>query len=142
MDELLMRITEMMSEGFGCSQIMVRLVHEMQGKEDEEMMRALCGLRGGMLTQRDCGTLTGGCCMLASFCGSGRPHEETGIGYPDMIVDFANWFEEHFGSAECAKLVGPTMEERMKVCPGYMKESFEKCMELVYAHGYDPTEAR
>ncbi len=141
MDELMERIMALSMEGFGCSQIMVKLALEMQGKENEDMMRALCGLRGGMVTRRACGTLTGGCCMLGYFCGSGLPHEATGKGYPNMIADFANWFEEHFQSCECAQLVGPTKEERMQTCPSIMKESFEKCMELLYANGYDPNES-
>jgi len=64
-------------QGFFCSQILMSLGLELQGKTNPELVRAMNALAGGIgFTGELCGALTGGACLLGVYAGKGTPDEE------------------------------------------------------------------
>ena len=60
MDELL-RMLKLASQGFHCSQILILMGLDAQGKQNADLVRAMEGLAGGVGFCGDiCGALTGG----------------------------------------------------------------------------------
>jgi C_GCAxxG_C_C family probable redox protein len=133
------KILEEMQQGYHCSQIMMRLAMEMRGIDDPFTIRALGALGGGMASQRACGTLTGGACVLSSYFtrDEGEPEPD---GYKELVREFVSWFESENGSLECGDLVENDRMKRLAFCPGLMERSFEKIMEILENHEIDPSE--
>ncbi|NLT17733.1 MAG: C_GCAxxG_C_C family protein, partial [Clostridiales bacterium] len=76
MDDFLMRLMELSSQGFFCSQILLMLRLEAEGKQNPDLVRALGGLAGGLgFSGKTCGALTGGACLIAYYAGKGAPDE-------------------------------------------------------------------
>ncbi|MDR2181012.1 MAG: C-GCAxxG-C-C family protein [Synergistaceae bacterium] len=138
MGELEEKILREMQRGFHCSQVMMRLSMEMRGIDDPFTIRALGALGGGMASQRACGTLTGGACVLSSYFprGEGEPEPD---GYKELVREFVNWFEGENGSLECGDLVENDRMTRLAFCPGLMAKSFEKIVEMLEDHNIDPS---
>ena len=133
------RIMELLGKGYHCSQVMMQLSLDLRGIDSPFTMRALGALGGGMFAQRTCGTLTGGVCALSSYFprGEGEPEPRE---YQAPARELVEWFEAENGSADCRDLVQFNMEAIMQFCPGLMARTFEKCAEILEAHGIDPTE--
>ena len=74
--ELREYLMELGMQGFECSQILMMLALETDGCENPDLIRAMSGLTGGMgHCQKECGALTGGCCVLGYFAGRGSTEE-------------------------------------------------------------------
>ena len=69
-----LRMMELSMEGFGCSQIILILGLEAQGKSNPDLVRAISGLHGG-LGFPETVKLCGACCLLALYAGRGTPEE-------------------------------------------------------------------
>ena len=77
MDELL-RMLELAGQGFHCSQILLFLGLEAQGKRNPDLIRAMSGLAGGVGFSGDiCGALTGGACLLGLMRAGALPRKKT-----------------------------------------------------------------
>lgn len=137
--DLNQRVAEKLGKGLCCTQIVMDLSLEMRGREEPFTIRALGALGGGMYARKNCGALTGGACMLASYFpreeGEGEP-----TGYRAPIQALVEWFEGEYGSVECRDLVENTRESMMAVCPGLIAGTFAKCVELLEEAGIDPEE--
>ncbi|MEG2174767.1 MAG: C-GCAxxG-C-C family protein [Oscillospiraceae bacterium] len=137
MEELQDRIESLMSQGFSCSQIMMILSMEQRGMENPELVRAMGGLAGGLHSQSTCGTLTGACCMLASYGAKGTVSETASIPYKAMVQGLVHWFGKEFGSTVCRDLLENDKSNIPSICPKLMAETFAKCMELLTEQGID-----
>lgn len=135
--DLMMRMLELTSQGYECSQILMIMAMELYGEKNSGVVRTMSALNEGMCsTGRLCGCLTGGSCLLAYFAGKGLEFEE--IEHPTfrkMVVDFSTWFEEtwaqQFGSANCDDILEENLNNRLARCPQIVESSFEKCMGLL-----------
>ncbi|MBZ0309444.1 MAG: C-GCAxxG-C-C family protein, partial [Anaerolineae bacterium] len=68
------RMKKLKEQGFFCSQIIMILGLELQGKENPDLVRAMHGLAGGLgFTGETCGALTGGSSVLGVYAGRGNP---------------------------------------------------------------------
>ncbi len=136
LDDLVM---ESLQSGLHCSQTMMKLSLDLRGIENPLLIRAMGALGGGMFCQRACGTLTGGVCVLSSYVprpeGAPEPTE-----YQQMAKELVEWFRQANGSLDCCDLVEFRMDKIMAFCPGLMARTFEKVLEILEAHGYDPYE--
>lgn len=136
MSSLSDRIMELSGMGYHCSQIIMQLSLDLREAENEQMIRALGALGGGMFCQDNCGTLTGGVCVLGSYCpreeGEPEPTE-----YQDMAKELVQYFEETNGSVNCRDLVNFDRESIMAFCPGLIERTFEKIVEILEDHGID-----
>ena len=111
MNEDPLRMMTLKTQGFYCSQILLQLGLEAQGKENPDLIRAVAGLAGGLGFVGDvCGTLTGGACLLGLYAGKGIAAEEEDDRLNLMIRELVDWFKEEFeglyGGITCAVILG------------------------------------
>jgi C_GCAxxG_C_C family probable redox protein len=134
------RMVELAIDGFGCSQILVQVALEAQGKSNPELVRAMSGLLNGMGCGRVCGALTGGCCVLGLYAGRGAQQEHADAQLDTMLHQFLNWFEVtlagRYGSVECETIVGDDPRLRMERCPQIVSESLAKVAEILASNSY------
>ena len=92
-------LLELANQEFACSQLIVQMRLDDQGKENPELLRAMAGLIGGLgYCGKICGALTGGACLLALYAGKGSPEEVEDSRLNAMIKELVEWFEQEVGS--------------------------------------------
>jgi Putative redox-active protein (C_GCAxxG_C_C) len=140
MDDLLIRMLRWSQKGYNCSQILFLQALEERGASNPELVRAVAGLAYGCGTGRaTCGTLTGGCCLLAFLGGSDdQPAPEQ---LPVMLQELSDWFDTRIGQAQggvaCDAIVGdagPTAARQ--TCGALISETYAKVMEILVEHGF------
>lgn len=138
----LSRIAELAQQGFCCSQVLVTLGLEAQGKTNPDVVRAVQGLCGGIGWSGDtCGTLTGAACVLSLYAGRGRPEETADWQLSVMLRDLVDWFAEEYGtlygSIRCDVILAGSPLNKQARCPGIMAETWDKVRDLLLASGYE-----
>jgi len=146
MDELF-RMLELTGKGFQCSQILLALGLEAQGKENPDLLRAMGGLTGGVGSCGDlCGALAGGACLLALYAGKGTPEEEADHRLILMIDDLVEWFTgeytECYGGIHCRDIIGYDRQNQATRCPGIVSGTYDKVKEILVEYGFDLSEGR
>jgi len=146
MDQTLMRMMELEYNGFYCSQILMIMVLDAQGKSNPDLISTLGGLaHGSGFSGGYCGTLTGAACLLAMYAGKGKDDESEDDRLKYMIKDLEGWFENTFGSryggVTCAAIVGDQTEIRQR-CGEVVAETYKKVQEILTASGYEIAEGR
>lgn len=141
MDDL-ERMREMKAEGFYCSQILMKLGLELQGKENPDLVRAVHGLAGGLgFSGELCGALSGGATLLGLYAGKGLPEEEQDPRLDFMITDLVKWFKqeygETYGSIRCEDIVGDSGKNMATRCPLIVAGTFQRVKELLVENGFD-----
>jgi len=135
------RVMDLAMKGYQCSQILMALALEAQGKQNEDLLRAMSALTGGMGCGKTCGALTGGCSVLGLFAGWGTADAMADERLAAMLNEFVEWFEseytQRYGSIECAGIVGDDMRNKMARCPGIVMESLAKLKEILAEYNYD-----
>lgn len=135
------RVMELAMQGFQCSQILVQLALEAQGKQNPELVGAMTGLTGGMGCGKTCGALTGGCCVLGLYAGKNSAEHSADGSLQTMLNQFADWFEaehtERYGGINCADIVEDDMRNQMTRCPAIVLESLEKLKEILAGNNYE-----
>lgn len=143
MDDTMLRVMRLASQGLYCSQIMMALALETQGRENPEMLRALAGLAFGCgLGQGVCGVLSGGACVLALYAAKGGPGEEESPAFLPMLQELNEWFaaraQGENGGITCEAVLGADAPRQpQQKCGEMVAEAFAKVMELLAAHGFD-----
>jgi C_GCAxxG_C_C family probable redox protein len=136
-------VFKMVSEGFCCSQIMLKLALELEEKENADLLRVMGGLCNGIgESQKTCGVLSSGIGIIGLYAGKGNVKEYPENNYGSMVREFYSWFEDHFDSSECIDIVG-VREFITNTRIGYpikygdiLLESFEKIGEIIDENGY------
>ncbi|MFH0821199.1 MAG: C-GCAxxG-C-C family protein [Pseudomonadota bacterium] len=146
MDELI-RMLELAGQGFHCSQILLMLGLESQGKSDPDLIRAMAGLAGGIGFCGDtCGALTGGACLIALYAGRGTPEEEDHPKLNLMINELVEWFTQEFsqcyGGIRCREILDENPANQTARCPGIVAQTYRKAVSLLEDNGMDLSEAR
>ena len=143
MDQIQMRMMELSYHGYYCSQILLILGLEAQGKSNPDLIRAMGGLANGCgFAGGPCGTLTGAACLLSLYAGKGLDdeHEDESLKY--MLQDLGAWFTKEYGNrygdVTCETIVGDRTEIRQR-CGAIVAETYAKVIELLIAGGYDVT---
>ncbi|WP_298267461.1 DVU_1555 family C-GCAxxG-C-C protein [Geobacter sp.] len=141
MDETLLKLLELSYKGYYCSQVLVIMALEAQGKENPDLIRALGGLANGCGSDGGiCGTLTGAACLLGLYAGKGTDdeHEDEMLKY--MLNDLTVWFEQtvgsRYGGITCGLIVGDRTEVRQR-CGAIVAETYDYAMQLLASSGYD-----
>lgn len=134
------RIAQLHAEGFYCSQILVILGLERQGKSSPELVRAMAGLANGLGDcGKICGVLTGAACLLGLYAGRGERQEEENRLLNVMIQELVAWFEERFakdyGGVDCRSILGEDAWNRLLRCPGLVSETYFKTMAILEENG-------
>ncbi|MFA7405581.1 MAG: DVU_1555 family C-GCAxxG-C-C protein [Pelobacteraceae bacterium] len=143
MDQIQLRMMELSYHGYYCSQILLMLGLEAQGKSNPDLIRAMGGLANGCgFAEGPCGTLTGAACLLSLYAGKGLDDEYQDENLTYMLRDLGAWFSQTYGSRydgiTCDAIVGDRTEMRQR-CGAIVAETYAKVMELLIAGGYDVT---
>jgi C_GCAxxG_C_C family probable redox protein len=141
MSEELARITQLHMQGFHCSQILLLLGLEQQGKRNPDLIRAMTGLAGGLsFSGKICGGLTGAVCLLGLYAGRGEAEEQNNHKLDSMVQELLRWFEagfgKEYGGIECQNIVGEDPWNRMLRCPQLVVETYVKVKELLEENGF------
>jgi len=138
----LVRMKELKQQGFFCSQILIILGLEMQGKSNPDLVRCMHGLAGGLgFTGETCGTLTGGACLLGLYAGKGLPAEQEDPRLLFMIEALVRWFKERYGAQyggiTCNHILEDNPRNQLTRCPQLVAETYQKVKELLVENGFD-----
>ncbi len=130
------RSMELALQGFGCSQVLMLLALEKEGKTAPELVRAISGLHGGLgFTGKNCGALSGGCCALALRLGRGTPEESEDPGLNAAIRCLVEWFEQDVGTRhggiDCSTILAGDPRNRLSRCPEIVASVHAKVQELL-----------
>lgn len=141
-NEDFLRMVELSRQGFYCSQIMLILGLEKQGKENPDLIRAMNGLIGGLVfVGKLCGALSGGACLLALYAGKGTAEEATDPKLELMVNQLVDWFEEQYGATyggtDCDDILEGNPQNRPQRCPQIVRETYAKVLELLTENGFD-----
>ncbi len=144
MNELFFKLIELSQQGFLCSQILLLLGLEAQGKENPDLVRAMNGLIGGMgFCGKTCGALTGGVCLLGLYAGKGSAEEMEDSRLHEMVREFVEWFAQEetakYGGTDCNTILENNPANRSARCPQLVQNVYEKVMAILEANGYSPS---
>ena len=135
------RMFQLATQGFCCSQIMVILGLEDQGKENPDLIKAMHGLCGGIgRSGKTCGALTGGACLIGLNVGKGTPTEFSHAKINVMINDLLEWFEDVYGAIECSGILDHSLDEGNEYpvqCGNIVATTFNKVLEILASYADD-----
>lgn len=139
------RLLELSYEGFYCSQILLILALEAQGRTNPDLVRSAAGLAFGLGDEKGpCGTLTGAACLLSLYAGKGGAGEAESPALQPMLRELKEWFEVtvggRHGGVACCEIVGDGKEKKRR-CGAVVSETLAKTREILEAHGFDFTRA-
>lgn len=117
------KVFELKMKGYCCSQIVMQIGLEYIGKENEELVEAMAGLCEGVKCGKICGAVSAASCLIHLADG-----KEAGKG---LVDDFIDWFEEAFGSLECAELLGNDPMAKIEKCPMFVESTLSKLEDLL-----------
>lgn len=133
---------EMKSQGFVCSQIILKMGLELQGKENPDLIKSVQGLAGGLgFTGDICGALSGGTCLLGLYAGKGSSEDEDDPRLLFMIEDLVKWFKTEFGNlyggTHCDDIVNNEGQKMAVRCPQITAATYQKIKELLVENNFD-----
>ncbi len=136
------RMRELKQQGFFCSQILMTLALDLQGKENPDLIRAVNGLAGGLgFSGELCGALSGGACVLGLYAGKGTPDQEENLRLNAMIIELVRWFKEgygqEYGSIRCEEIIGENGQYMPARCPVMVAGTFQKVKDILVENGFD-----
>jgi C_GCAxxG_C_C family probable redox protein len=140
-NDISMRLMQLSRDGFCCSQSILMMGLEYDGRENPELIRAMGGLCGGLGgSGEDCGALTGACCLLGLFLSKGTPEETADPACREIISSYVEWFQNEAvpdcpGCVTCRDILKGVPGRRLTVCPGLVQRCYEKAMEMLAEHG-------
>lgn len=147
MTDDMIRMLQLAQQGFQCSQILLLMGLEAQGKDNIDLLRAMSALAGGLGFSGDvCGTLTGGACLLGLYAGRGRADEDEDPRLNVMIGELVEWFTaEHgrkYGGIRCETILGDDPRSRTTRCPSLILGTYQKVKDLLAQNGFDLSRGR
>ncbi|MBK8021120.1 MAG: C_GCAxxG_C_C family protein [Chloroflexi bacterium] len=136
------RMRELKNQGFFCSQILMILGLDLQGKEDPALIRAIHALAGGLgFSGETCGALTGGATLLGLYAGKGTPEEQEDLRLNFMVEDLVKWFKEgygrDYGGIRCEEILAGNPSNVGIRCPLMVAGTFQKVKELLVENEFD-----
>lgn len=142
MNEEFFRMVEIAQQEFYCSQILLMMGLEAQGKQNPELIRAMAGLVGGLgFCGKTCGSLTGGACLLALYAGKGSEEEVEDSRLNAMIRELVEWFEReqcaNYSDINCENILENNPKNRLERCPQLVYATYEKVKAILAENGYD-----
>lgn len=135
MSDIFDRLLEHSQKGYACSQVMLLIALESEGKENPGLIRAIGGLRGGLDGLGEvCGALSGGMCFLSYFGGRGGDDEVEDANLKTMSEKLYEWFVEYtseYGGIDCRQILNGNPHNRVQRCPMVVRDTLEKCISLL-----------
>jgi C_GCAxxG_C_C family probable redox protein len=133
---------QLAGQGFYCSQVLLVMGLEAQGKSNPDLIRSMAGLAGGLgFTGDTCGALTGGACLLGLYAGRGAPEEQEDEKLNLMVSELVDWFSGEYGKIyggiRCEIILGDDPRNRTARCPNMVFGTYEKVKALLIEYGFD-----
>lgn len=116
-------IFELRLKGYCCSQIIMALGLGKLEKENPDLIRTMAGLCNGMWHDKTCGILSAAICLLC------LANSEESV--QAQIDELYEWFEDAFGSVECAALLEGNPLLKAEKCPMMLEATFNKVSDLL-----------
>ncbi len=144
MNDIETTLMRLSGHGYCCSQIMILLALEMQGRDNQELVRAVSGLCNGVgLGAGTCGALTGAACVLGMYAGKGRETESADNRLPVMLADLSEWFADQacsdFPGIRCEDILGgPARKPDLPLCGRLVMETWNRTLKILLQEGFDP----
>lgn len=141
MDDLI-RIMELKNQGFYCSQIIIQMGLDLQGKTNPDLIRAAGALAGGIgFSGKLCGSLSGAACLLGLYAGKGTADEPEEERLNLMLLSLVEWFEKttgiQYGGVDCDQILEGRQSNIPLRCPGIIQAVYQKSKELLVENGFD-----
>lgn len=136
------RIIELKGQGYYCSQILVQMGLDLQGKSNPDVIRCMHALAGGIgFSGQLCGALTGGACLLGLYAGKGTASETEDERLNLMLLELVEWFKDRFGSRyggmECDTILEGNLGNIPQRCPEIILSVYQKAKELLIEQGFE-----
>ena len=146
MDDARMHMMELSQKGYYCSQILLTLALEAQGKQDPDLIRAMSGLAIGCGEGAGtCGALSGAACMIALYAGKGQDAEIELDEFRLMLAELWEWFEKEvgatYGGVRCDDILGDGTPRTLR-CGPIVAATYSRVIEILMEQGIDPAEPR
>lgn len=137
-DEMVNRMIQLAENKYNCSQIMMVLALEQEGRENPELVRAMSGLGDGCgFFQETCGIMTGAASILAWYAGKGADDEKESEKLLPMLEDLGDWFRQEIGAryagTRCNEIVGDRVgtPDGKQICGSIIFQTFGKVNEIL-----------
>ena len=144
MSDTMMRLISLQAKKYPCSQMMMIMALEEQGRENPSLVRAMAGLANGVgLSSGTCGAMTAGACILALYAGKGDDEEQELESFQPMLAELNEWFDERtqaHGGGLCHQITegkAGSMEMAQR-CGSIIADTYDKVMDLLVENGIDP----
>jgi hypothetical protein len=143
MNEYAVDILRLAGQGYCCTQIVLQLALELQGRENPGLIRAVSALCHGFPnTDGACGALSGAACLLGLYAGKGGPDEEEHERLPLMLAELSEWFRGYSAQRSigiiCSEIVGDGKPDTT-VCGSLISDCYGQAMTILVENGFDPT---
>ena len=142
-DEIVNRMIELAEKQYNCSQIMMILALEQEGRENRELVRAMSGLGDGCgFFNETCGIMTGASSILAWYAGRGADNEEESEKLLPMLEELGDWFRQdiasNYSGTRCREIVGDLVgtDEGKKICGSIIFQTFGKVNEILASNSF------
>jgi len=147
-EEIVNRMIQLADNNYNCSQILMILALEQEGRDIPDLIRSMSGLGDGCgFFKETCGVMTGAACLLSWYAGKGSDNEVESKKLLPMLQEFGDWFQQEVGEkysgTRCMEIVGDkvgTPDGKM-ICGAIILQSFTKLNEILAVNGYYPTRA-
>jgi len=142
-DEIVNRMIQLAENKYNCSQIMMVLALEQEGRENPELVRAMSGLGDGCgFFQETCGIMTGAASILAWHAGKGADDEKESEKLLPMLEDLGDWFQQEiaakYAGTRCREIVGDRVgtEDGKQICGSIIFQTFGKVNEILTSNDF------
>jgi hypothetical protein len=142
-DEIVNRMIQLAEKNYNCSQIMMILALEQEGKENPGLVRAMSGLGDGCgFFKETCGIMTGAASILAWHAGKGADDEEESAKLLPMLEDLGDWFQQEIGAkyagTRCNEIVGDLVgtDDGKQICGTIIFQTFGKVNEILASNDF------
>lgn len=114
------RILNYKLKGYCCSQIIVAMILEDLGRDNEDLISAMGGFCNGLESGENCGTLLASVAMLHMVDPKAADME--------LRAEFMDWFYDAYGSYNCCDIVHDDPGQKMEICGAMI----ENCYNMLY----------
>jgi hypothetical protein len=144
MSDTMMRLISLQAKKYPCSQMMMIMALEEQGRENPPLVRAMAGLaKGAGICSGTCGAMTAGACILALYAGKGGDEEQELESFQPILAQLNEWFDDRtkpHGGSLCHQITEDRANsmEMVQRCGSIISDTYDKVMELLVENGIDP----
>ena len=142
-DEVVLRMIELAEKNYNCSQIMMILALDQEGRVNPELVRAMSGLGDGCgFFKETCGIMTAAAAILSWYAGKGADSETESEKLLPMLEELGDWYQDEISAkyqgSRCKDIVGDLVgtEEGKQICGGIIFQTYGKINQILAANEF------